>query len=113
MSEEGEKRDVAEEEEEESFEKMIDLETAEEEVGWSVEEVEVPRISFSIDSLETMVGVEELLLKALNNPEAVDEVVKNISKLREGFSTRRKKAEQKTKTKKSQKTKTSKSKSKE
>lgn len=106
MSEE-EKRGVEEEEEaEESFEKIIGLETTEEEVSWSVEEVEVPRISFSINSLETMIGIEELLLKALNDPEAVDEVVENIRKLRESFSLRQKKAEEKTKTKKSQKTKT-------
>lgn len=104
MSEE-EKRREEEETEEESFEKMIDLETTEEEVSWGAEEVEVPKISFSINSLETMISIEELLLKALDNPDTISEVVVNIKKLRENFLTRQKKKEQKTK--KSQKTKTS------
>ncbi len=97
MSEE-EKRTEEEETEEESFEKMIDLETTEEEISWGAEEVEVPRISFSINSLETMVSIEELLLKALDNPDAISEVVDNIKKLRENLLTREKEKEQKTKT---------------
>ncbi|MEO3992789.1 MAG: hypothetical protein QN229_00505 [Desulfurococcaceae archaeon TW002] len=98
MSEEEKRTEEEEETEEESFEKMINLETTEEEVSWGAEEVEVPKISFSINSLETMISIEELLLKALNNPDAVDEVVNNIKKLRENFLSKQKKKEQKTKT---------------
>ncbi|MEM0024954.1 MAG: hypothetical protein QXV93_06620 [Zestosphaera sp.] len=110
--EEKRKEEEGEEAEEESFEKIINLETTEEETSWSAEEVEVPRISFSINSLETMISVEELLLKALNNPETADEVVRSIRRLRENFSLRQKKAEQKPKTRKLQKKRASESRSK-
>lgn len=51
MSEEGKEREEVEETEEESFEKILSLETAaEEEVSLSTEEVEVPKVSFSISS---------------------------------------------------------------
>jgi hypothetical protein len=114
MSEEGKEREEEEETEEESFEKILSLETAaEEEVSLSSEEVEVPKVSFSISSLETMLSIEELLLEALKNPDTVSQVVENIRKLRESFSLRQKKAVQKAKSvKKPKKKKTTKGKSK-
>jgi len=114
MSEEGKEREEVEETEEESFEKILSLETAaEEEVSLSTEEVEVPKVSFSISSLETMLSIEELLLKALKNPDTVNQVVENIRKLRESFSLSQKKTTRKAKpVKKPQKKKTTKGKSK-
>jgi len=106
--------DFIDETEEESFEKILSLETAaEEEVSLSSEEVEMPKVSFSISSLETMLSIEELLLEALKNPDTVSQVVENIGKLRESFSLRQKKTVQKAKSvKKPKKKKTTKGKSK-
>ncbi|MGC8975815.1 MAG: hypothetical protein ACP5KB_06445 [Thermoprotei archaeon] len=106
-----EKESREEETEEENFEKMIDSETTGEETGWSTEEIEVPRISFSISSLEAMLNIEELLLEALKNPNTVNQVIENIRKLREGYPPKQKKTAEKAKTaKKPQKKKSSKSK---
>lgn len=82
----------AEEAEEEVFEKAIDsegsgVETPEEEL----EEVSVPRApSFSLNSLEMMLSVDELLVKALSNPESLREAAGVIKKLREKSTTSKK-----------------------
>ncbi|MEM2005820.1 MAG: hypothetical protein QW705_02875 [Zestosphaera sp.] len=87
----------AEETEEEAFEKAIDLGEAESGTPEEFEEVSVPRApSFSLNSLEVMLSVDELLVKAVNNPESLREVSSMIRKLREK-STRPKRPQKKLK----------------
>ncbi|MEM2020776.1 MAG: hypothetical protein QXP80_00925 [Zestosphaera sp.] len=84
-----------EESEEESFERMINLdETGTEVSGEEFEEVSVPRFSFSLNALEAMLNIGELLLKAASEPEYASNATTKIRELRERL-TRVKKKERK------------------